>query len=64
MATRMLHVIMMMMMRGVAAQTEEEEEENKNQEDGEVVAFDKIMKIMMRGPNLELACCKLSRWCW
>ena len=59
MATRMLHVIMMMMMRGVAAQTEEEEEENKNQEDGEVVAFDKIM-IMLRRPNLELAWRKLS----
>ena len=63
MATRMLHVIMMMMMRGVAAQTGEDEEENKIQEDGEVVACEKIM-IMLRRPNLELACRKLSRWCW
>ena len=50
--------IMMMMMRGVAARAWEDEE-NKNQEDGEVVACDKMM-IMMRRPNLELAWRKLS----
>ena len=62
MATRLLPVIkikiMMMMMRGIAARAGEEEE-NKNQEDGEVVACDKMM-IMMRRPNLELAWRKLS----
>ena len=63
MATRLLPVIkikiMMMMMRGVAARAGEEEEENKNQEDGEVVACEKIM-MMIRRPNLELAWRKLS----